>query len=385
MKPTKIMDVMDLAWAARQAGYRFAPCFRGPAGVGKSEIVQQWVKKQQKINPDFGFVDFRIAYMEAPDMRGVPKDVQINGVWRSITCIPDIWPTEGQGVILFEEFNRGTTAVMNCLMQLMTDRQVGHDYKLPDGWMVAACVNPDDPSYDLNSIDAALADRFEFFDIDYDHMSFLKYMEANSFDPSIIMFIKSGEWTYREPGSIATKEGGKYISPRTWSKMNAAEKAGAKAMGKQFHHIVCASILGKHIGNMYFKTCWDDAPVTAHDLITDTERALEKLKKQSDPSNYMGDRVAITVDSIIANYGGLPESKGGTCQPDQIDEDLMAQVAEIIPADQSVNLIKECGFKAHRSSINTFLKEFMERHPNCFNVLKANIRISKVVDQPKKK
>jgi hypothetical protein len=168
--------------------------------------------------------------------------------------------------------------------------------------------------------------------------------------------------------------------------MNAAEKANAKDRGKQFHHTVCTSILGKHIGNMYYKTCWDDAPVTAQDLLSDFDKAIDKLKAQSDPQNYAGDRVAITVDSIITNYGGLTEEQGGICRPDQINEDMMAKVALVIPADQAINLVKECGFKAHRSAINVFFKDFATRHPECVDILRSNIRISKAQENmPTKK
>ena len=384
MKPSKIADVLDLALEARKLGLRFAPCFRGPAGLGKSEIVQAWVKEQQKKDEKFGFIDLRIAYLEAPDAIGMPTEKEVNGIWRTIHCLPSFWPTEGNGVILLEEFNRGTTGVMNCLMQLMTDRAVGPHYHLPDGWIIVAAINPDDASYDLNTVDTALSDRFEFFDIDFDHTTFVKYAEKSGWDEKLLLYLKSGEWTYKSAESINTKDGGKYISPRTWSKMNAAEKAGARERGKQFHHLVCSSVLGKHVGNSYYKACWDDAPVTAQDLLNNPEAAIAKLRDQSDPKNYMGDRVAVTVESIISNYGGLTTEQGGECKNDQIDEDLMAKVALVIPADQAINLIRECGFKAHRASMNTFLKDFTTRHPYAVEILRSNIKINKPVEAKKK-
>src|SRR5690606_33631831 len=127
----------------------------------------------------------------------------------------------------------------------------------------------------------------------------MHYVETSKWDPKITRFLKSGQWVYKTPDAIG--KDGKYISPRTWSKLNAAEIAGASnhPSKQQTHRIICQSILGKHIGNEYWKSCWDDAPVLASDLLTDFDKAIAKLKSQSESGNsYAGDKIAVTVDSI---------------------------------------------------------------------------------------
>ena len=42
MKPSDIMDIMDLAYRANEQGNILNPLFIGPPGVGKSHIIQQW-------------------------------------------------------------------------------------------------------------------------------------------------------------------------------------------------------------------------------------------------------------------------------------------------------------------------------------------------------
>ncbi len=372
MRPSRIYEIMDLALAARLKGKVFNPCFEGEAGLGKSDIVKQWVKKQQQRNPNFGFIDLRIAYMEAPDLIGFPETVEIGGRKRTMHCLPDFWPTEGEGLLLLEEPNRGTTGVMNCLMQLLTDRKV-HNYELPEGWIVAAAINPDQAEYDVNAMDVALKDRFEMFRIEYDHNSFVDFMEHAGWDQNIQLFIKSGAWTYRESGAIGDK--GKYISPRTWSKLEAAEKAGAR-QDRQLHNQVTCSVLGKDIGNEYWKFCHDQAPVLAGDLLKDKTAALKRLGQQSSKDSYEGDKIAVTVESIIKNYGGFKKD----CKADQIDEDLMCEVARVIPSDQAINLVKECGFKTKGASVANFFKEFVQRHPDLVDILKSNIRLDRAVN-----
>jgi hypothetical protein len=377
MKPSNIHAIMDVALEARRLNKNFTPMFTGEAGLGKSEITQGWVAKQRNTTPNFGFLDLRIAYLEAPDLIGFPKEVELNGKWRTIHCLPGYWPTEGEGLLLLEEPNRGTTGVMNCLMQLLTDRKV-HDYVLPPGWIIASCVNPDSSEYDVNTMDAALKDRFEEFEVEFDHIAFIDFIDAADWHESVQMFIGSGTWTYKTTKEIG--KDGKYISPRTWSKMNAAELAG---IGKQraLHRTVACSILGKDIGNEYHKFIFESAPVTAQDLLKDKAAALKRIIAHSDPSSYQGDMIAATVESIVKSYGGLKKD----CKEGQIDEDIMAEVATLIPSDHAVNLIKESGYKQSKGQITAFFKEFTQRHPELIKVLKDNIKISRATGVDKKK
>jgi hypothetical protein len=378
MKPINIMIVMDTALEARKQGEVFTPMFTGEAGLGKSQIVQAWVKKQQERNSEFGFLDLRIAYMEAPDLIGFPSEGKDeSGRGRTKHLLPEFWPTSGEGLILLEEPNRGTTGVMNCLMQLLTDWKV-HNYVLPDGWLIAACVNPDSSEYDVNTMDAALRDRFIDFEVEFDHISFLDFMDKQQWHESVQLFVGSGIWTYKTTKEIG--KDGKYISPRTWSKVNAAELAGINK-NRQLHRIVVNSILGKDIGNEYHKFVFDQAPVTAAELLKDKVAGLKRLTLQSDPQTYQGDMIAATVESIEKSYGGLKKD----CKADQVDEEIMVEVAKIIPADHAVNLIKACGYKQSKGQITSFFKEFIVRHPELAKVLKDNIKISRTIGVDKAK
>jgi hypothetical protein len=340
------------------------------------------VKKQQQRNPKFGFLDLRIAYMEAPDLLGLPENevIKERGADQRITVhyTPDFWPRdpESEGLMLLEEPNRGTTGVMNTLMQLLTDRKV-HKYELPKGWLIAACINPDSSEYDVNTMDAALKDRFEEYEVEYDHLSFLEFMDAQNWNESVQRHVGDALWLYKSSKELG--QGGKYISPRTWSKVNAAEKAGIRK-NRNLHRIVVQSILGKDIGNEYHKNCYDQAPVTATDLLKDKPAAIKKLKDQSDPNNYKGDMIAATVESITKAYGGAKKD----CKADQIDEDVMAEVAKILPSDQAVNLIKGCGFKQTKGRMSDFFTDFVKRHPDLVHVLKANLKLARATGVDKK-
>jgi len=376
MKPSHIITVLDTAWAARKAGEVMNPLFTGEAGLGKSQICQQWVETQRKRNPNFGFRDIRIAYFESPDLIGFPEtEKDANGRIRTCHRLPSFWPTEGEGLILLEEPNRGTTGVLNCLMQVLTDRKIG-DYVLPDGWIIGSCINPDSSEYDVTTMDTALKDRFEEYEVEYDPLTFMEFMDNQNWNESIQRFVGDAIWVYKTSKELG--QGGKYISPRTWSKVQAAEKAGIRK-NRQLHRIVVGSILGKDIGNEYHKYCYDQAPVTATEILKDKNAALAKLKEHSHPDTYKGDMLAATVESLTKAYGGAKKD----CKADQIDEDTMAEVAKIIPADYAVNLIKQCGFKQTKGRMSDFFNDFCKRHPELIDVLKANLKLSRAVDAGK--
>jgi hypothetical protein len=260
-------------------------------------------------------------------------------------------------------------------MQVLTDRRVG-DYVLPDGWIIASCINPDSSEYDVTTMDTALKDRFEEYEIEYDPLTFMDFMDQQGWNESVQRFIGDAIWVYKTSKELG--QGGKYISPRTWSKVQAAEKAGVRK-NRQLHRISVSSILGKDIGNEYHKYCYDQAPVTASELLKDRNGALSKLREHSHPDTYKGDMLAATVESITKAYGGAKKD----CKADQIDEDLMAEVAKIIPADHSVNLIKQCGFKQTKGKMSDFFNDFCKRHSELIDVLKANLKLSRAVDANK--
>jgi hypothetical protein len=392
MRPDRISEILDLALEARNVGQVFTPMFVGEAGLGKSQIIQQWVKEQQKKDPEFGFIDCRIAYYEGPDFVGYPSEQDVEGILRMVHALPEMWPSKGRGLLLFEEPNRGTTMVMNCLMQILTDRKIGHKYVLPEGWLIAAAINPEGAKYDVNNMDTALKDRFEEFPVEYDFQAFMFHVEEGvqkgTWHSKVANYLKSGVWVYKTPDAVA--KDGKYISPRTWSKMNAAELAGASSHSSKqsTHRIIAQAILGKHVGNEYWKTCWDDAPILASDILADSVKALAKLKQQSKSGDtYAGDKVAVTVDSIIGSYGGFfsnrkkPDGSDWSHEDGTIDEPTMVAIASIIPADHAINLIKGCGYKVHKGQVASYMREFSKRNPQCVDLMRDAIKLDRAVNK----
>jgi AAA domain (dynein-related subfamily) len=318
MKPNQIHEVLDLAYTATKNGDVFNPLFSGDAGLGKSAIIQQWCNKNK-----FPFIDLRGAYLESPDCVGYPNVILKDG--RQITkhATPEFWPTEGHGVLLIEEPNRATTAVLNTFMQLLTDRKV-HMYEFPPGWMIVGAINPENEHYDVNTMDAALKNRFVTFDVEYDKVSFLEYMKNSNWDKSIITFIESNSWTYTKPENLASTPGTKYISPRTFHQLETALKA---KVNTEIEYMVYASILGKNVGKAFYAWKTNEQPVLYNDLVNKTKSALKRLEAFADPNNYKNSQISVTIADILENK--------------DISDELLAKVVLVLPSDQGPVLIKD--------------------------------------------
>lgn len=387
MKVTRILDILDIAWEARMQGRVWNPLFISEAGLGKSALCRQWVQQMREKYGTFGFLDLRLAYYEGPDFVGMPKDELVDEIWRTISCLPEFWPADpnSKGLILLEEPNRGNDMIMNCLMQMLTDREIGHKYKIPEQWIIAGAINPEGAQYSVNAMDAALKDRFEPFHIDYDYQTFMNYIEKKEWHKNVTSFVSTGEWVYKSPDKI--KKGGRYISPRTWEKMNTAELSGASEGkgSRQIHRIICTETLGKDIGDMYYKNSWDDAPILARDLLADLPKALKKIRAQSKAGDsYAGDKISVTIDDIVKHYGGwyegrMVDGKEVQREENKIDEPTMAKVAKEIPKDLSLVLIKECGMKAHKGQLRSYFKDFTKRNPDCVSMVRDSIKVDRAV------
>lgn len=366
MKVTDIGQVLDLAKTARKQGRNFVPLFAGAAGLGKSQVAQQWAKAQ---GPNFGFLDLRPAYKEGGgDFEGFPVAQTIEGKLTMTYAVPEFWPTSGEGLILIEEPNRANNAIMNCLMQILTDRKVGA-YSIPEGWFIAAAINPETAAYAVNTMDAALKNRFIIYDIVYDHPTFVDFAQKN-FHPNVVQFINSGQWVYALPEQIQEDDKNlkKYISPRTFAQLSDAEFAGLKN-SKDIHTHTSVAVLGEAIGNQYHKFIFEITPVTMDDLIKDMKGSIKKLESYSAPDTYRGDLLGVTVEDIIKKY-----KKEGY---EKFKEKDLVKVAVTLKPDQTVSLLESLvvtdALKLSNEGSENDFQRLIKEYPELKKHLRSNL------------
>lgn len=322
MKPSEIFDIMDLARRARENNKIFNIMLVSPPGLGKTEIIEQWCQKV-----GYQYLPFSLATSDAPDFKGFPNIQVIDGRQRMSFALPDHWPLEGKGVIVLEELNRTTQATMQCVLSLGDKRRGFDGYKLPEGWLIVGCVN-EGSIYETNEMDPALKDRFEMFHVSYDKKSHIKFMQETNYHQDIINFVDAGLWTYRDPEAVGNVPGAKYIAPRTLSKLDAAISSH---LTPEHELMVYETILGTNVAKDFYNFRHNESPVMMSDLLKGKKSALKKLTRFSDPNNYKNGMISLTVKDVI--------------QENTIEDDLLADLIEVLPVEQGKALIFELELK----------------------------------------
>jgi len=353
MIPSQMFDILDLSKRARDKRKIMNIMFVSPPGLGKTEIVEQWCNKN-----GYEYLPFSLATSDAPDFKGFPVVSVKGGKQRMSFATPEMWPESGKGVVVLEELNRTTQQTMQCVLSLGDKRRGFDGYKLPDDWIIVACVNPDD-GYDTTTMDPALNDRFESFNVTYDKASHISYMKQTEYDPAIINFIEANLFQYRDPNELGNTPGAKYVSPRTWSKLDAARSANLSAHMEQ---TVYEHILGINIGKDFYSFCHDESPVMFHDLKVNRKNALKKLEKFSTPDNYKNGLISLTVKDIIDD--------------NTIENDLLGDILNSIPVEQGKALTIGLEMK-RKLPVSSLLVEIMKNNKEVLVRYKETVNYGK--------
>ena len=144
------MNLVDKIKRNRKTGI---PTFIfGAPGVGKSQMVHQAADGDTVI-------DVRLSMLDPVDLRGLPT-VKQNCDGESVVewARPEFIPSEGKGIIFFDELNTAPAAVQNAALQIILDRKCG-PHKLGDGWYIVAAGNKASHKAHVNPLSAPLRNR----------------------------------------------------------------------------------------------------------------------------------------------------------------------------------------------------------------------------------
>ncbi len=343
IKPKQIFEILDGALAIRKAGGDYIPCFAGDSGIGKSKTQQMWAKAQGE---DFKFIDVRLAYMEGPDLVGLPSPVRVmvdgKEIITTVYALPEFLPKTGRGLIVFEEPNRAHESTMNACMQIFTDRKIG-GYVLPDGFILSLAINPEG-HYNVNSMDPALKNRVAMFDVKFDPLSFGEYMHEAKFNPTLVAFINdSNLWSYKSIDEI--KDGGTYISPRTIEHAN--NLLNNVPQSSPVWYEMLGGLFGTAVASDFVKFANEIKPVLWEDIEKNKDGALAALKKIRDRKDYQGDLLSVTVGSVSKAFAD-----------GKVSNELLFEVMDSIDKDQAVNLLTASLDHLGSDDLDAFMKKY---------------------------
>lgn len=188
------------------AAPRYTPVMlSGSPGVGKSSLVSQSADAIEH-----KFLDIRVSQFDAVDFRGLPVPVDGKTVWLT----PDLFPTEGNWVVLLDELPDAPLLVQSALYQLILDGRLG-DYVVPDTVKFLAAGNLQSDKAAAGRLSTALANRFIHMSLEPDLESWCKWALDSDIRTEVIAFLRFRPELLHafDPGRNSERA---FPSPRSW-------------------------------------------------------------------------------------------------------------------------------------------------------------------------
>ncbi len=209
MTPSRIKEVLE-----KLLGEVWPVFIWGAPGVGKSSLVRE-VAQDKKLP----VIDVRAPLLDPTDIRGVPSVSKGKAVWSP----PSFLPTDGDGLLFFDELNAAPPLVQASLYQLTLDRAVG-EYRLPDGWRIVAAGNRAQDASIVHRMPAALSNRFVHLDFEVSIDDWRGWAIANSINPLVVGFLGTRPDLLFDMANIERA----FPTPRSWHMLSDALKGFGK-------------------------------------------------------------------------------------------------------------------------------------------------------------
>lgn len=183
----------------------------GPPGVGKSAIVRSVAEAH-----GCGFIDLRLAQMEAIDIKGLPVPEQDGVHWKISSTYPR--DQKSRGILFLDELSACDRTIQTAAYELILDRRLGEDYRLPDGWLIVAAGNRIEDGASAVAMSSALANRFLHVELAYDVQSWHEWAVKNDVHGAVVGLLQF------KPQLLADMDENKqnlergFPTPRSWER-----------------------------------------------------------------------------------------------------------------------------------------------------------------------
>lgn len=247
----RVEEVLMLGWKVRRP-----VLLEGRTGIGKSGIVEQAARRL-----GIGFRVLDLSLMEPGDLIGMP--VVAEGMTR-YAC-PAALPREGSGLLMLEELNRAERHMQQPALQLLSARRL-HEYELPPGWSMVAAINPEEPGYEVGTLDAAMRARFLQVRVRAERAAWIEWARARRIHPGVLQVVLRHDRVFDETPPRAWE----YASDVLWAlgpRAAREERLLRDALGATLSSTWLEALLAR-------RETWDEpaAGVRVHQLLRDYAR-----------------------------------------------------------------------------------------------------------------
>lgn len=306
----------------------------GVHGVGKSTLVREYCEENK-----IGFIDLRLGQMEVGDLLGLPEiHTDKNGDKITVFARPKWFPTEGEGVLFLDEWNRSKRDVTQAIFQLILDRKL-HDYTLPEGWQVVAAMNPGTEDFQtLELTDKALMDRFVHIKISSNHQDFLNYANAKGFNKSVNSFISAHPGMLR---GVTQNFDLNFVMPsdRSWERAGRLVTMYDKGeMPETILNELLVGIVGLEASTAF--ASWkktEEKPIAGELVLKNYKKVRPSILKQVDELNYRPDLLNETKQELFR----LIQEKGEEVELPTKEYNNVAAFMNDLPDDLFVDAVNQ--------------------------------------------
>lgn len=187
----------------------------GAPGVGKSDIIAQIARKQ-----DRPVIDMRLLIMEPTDIKGIPFYCPESNTmrWARPGELPGKDETELHNAILFlDEITAAPASVQAAAYQLILNRRVG-TYALPEGVDVLAAGNRVADRAVSNHMPSALKNRFVHFTLKTSFDDWMVWAVENKIHEDIVGYLKQHPHNLFNFDPKSSDHA--FATPRSWAFVN---------------------------------------------------------------------------------------------------------------------------------------------------------------------
>ena len=208
----------------------------GPPGVGKSAIVRAAAEKN-----NCAFIDLRLAQMEAIDIKGLPVPEKDGVHWKISSAYPR--DPESRGIIFLDELSACDRTIQTAAYELILDRKLGNDYRLPDNWLIVAAGNRIEDNASALAMSSALANRFLHVELEYNPKCWIQWAIKNNIHGAVAGLIRFKPMLLANTDENNQNLERGFPTPRSWERvsflMNRCKEGTPESL---FRAMVCGLV-----------------------------------------------------------------------------------------------------------------------------------------------
>lgn len=187
----------------------------GDPGIGKTAMIRDMAKVL-----DYQYIDIRLTQKDEAEVGLFPKLGESKGQ-DFVKEVPPYWAilsNERPTIVAFEELNRARREIQNAALQILMEREIGHNFKFNDNVYFVATSNMEDSH--IEDLSMAMRGRIIHYPYEFNYEYWYKHYAKNNVNSIILEWLSTNKSILTEELKEVKEEDPNlmsYLSPRSIS------------------------------------------------------------------------------------------------------------------------------------------------------------------------